>query len=172
MSWVTVSEARLLADIPETVTDERLSLLLTSACEWIENHCERKFAQDTYTETFQSFGQYVYLHNTPIEDVLSVSVKTHDGLDFHVIFFLLNSDIGLLRIIPTPPSSSIITVVYVGGYSVIPVQLKQAASELAKHFATHPAGVSQMSVGAASATVQDIPERIMQLIGYYKKRMV
>lgn len=133
ISLVSLYEAKLgmnLASSTDAALDEQLELLIEWASAEISALCNRTFAQETVTETFQDWlpNNRIYLSRYP---VTTITAFTEDGVSMVVdTDYSIDKESGLLTRIDNAWTAPI-SITYTGGYSLpndAPRALRQAAT--------------------------------------------
>ena len=157
MAIVTLSEYKAYREIDsgDTQYDSRLSPLIAGVNTEIERYCGRTFALSTYTEKLNGKGtDTVIVSNTPLNSVTSVKLLFGDGTSYTYpsSSYTFEAATGVIRLasdyfltdirfsgpeesrlsaLPNfPDGLQNIEVVYSGGYSAAPDDLKMAAFRL------------------------------------------
>lgn len=155
----------------QTVDDKRLEDLINACSSSIENYCERKFKEQTFTdEEYDGSGtRYLLLQQFPVKLVSSVVV---DGAPLSTDQYKVRKNNGTLI-----NSSSVwkkgdinVTVTYVAGYGEIPSDLELACRHFVMSF-------FKADVAAFSTTFSDgfvfradaMPAQVKMLLQSYKK---
>jgi hypothetical protein len=155
----------------QTVDDERLEDLINACSSVIENYCERKLKEQSYTnEEYDGAGmKYLLLQQFPVKLISSVAVEgvTLDPGEYKV----KKSNGTLIKVNSMWPTGDInITVTYTAGFSEIP-----AAIELAcRHFVM---SFYKADVAAFSTTFSDgfvfradaMPAQVKMILQPYKR---
>lgn len=166
-------KAYLKIDQSQTSDDATLLSLIAACSEAIENHCERKFGQQTFTnEEYNGTGsKYILLRQFPIKSITSVSV---DGVLIESNEYKVNKLNGtLIRVSSIWPKGDInVTVTYESGFLEIPAPVELACKHYVKSF-------FQSDVASFSTTFSEgfvfradaLPAQVKSLVAPYKKVM-
>lgn len=145
-----LADVKTYLGITSATTDAVLTALVGNASAFIERYCNRVFEQASYTETRNGNGaDAIYLRNTPIVSVQSVSVDgtsipaAPDTVSYGYIFdthkVYLRGDARVNPITPGifagyPPrfqrGIQNIVIAYTAGFTTIPADVNQACVEL------------------------------------------
>src|SRR5947208_3669393 len=74
MSLDTLANVKSRLGITTSADDALLTLLMSSADQWISNYCGRDFGGGTYTEYHPGGSEFVHLRNFPVESVTTVKL--------------------------------------------------------------------------------------------------
>jgi hypothetical protein len=138
--------------------------LIEAASTAIERYCRRTFASDEVTEYLDGNGtSRIWLDRRPVTEVTSVTVNDVALDNSTNAAWVLEPNTGTLTrgtgqhdsqlAINWPRGTRNVVVVYTGGYSAIPSDVKMAAATLAKHIhdaATKTGILSSENIGAYS----------------------
>jgi hypothetical protein len=165
---ITTSEFKLFLDIQVSTWDTLIDSLVTSCSVWIENYCgglRFKNSGSDVTEYYDGETQdddrmSIFVKNIPIISVTSVasasgSYSSPTWTNFDAANdYVVNRQTGQISFFSLPEGKQNIRVIYQGGYSSVPEDLKLACLELvARTFNKRKSfGVSNESVGGASVT--------------------
>lgn len=165
---ITTSEVKSFLDIQTSTWDTLIGTLITNCSVWIENYCggiRFKNSGSNVTEyhdgdPFAEGNKSIFLNNFPVISVASVSSAngdlddpTWDAYD-PANDYVVNTSTGEISFYSLPVGKRNIRVVYQGGYSAIPEDLKLACIEMvARTFNKRKSfGVANESVGGASVS--------------------
>lgn len=80
MAIISASDYKTWKGISATTWDTQLAVMVPAAQDAAERFCERKFDEDTYTEVTSGEGsEYLFLPNTPIESITSITYLSESG---------------------------------------------------------------------------------------------
>lgn len=144
---------------------EFIELGIASFSERAENHCDRQFAYQLYTEVFsikKNDQQELALRNTPIAPTPAVALKEDylgnfssvTGLDASLFYVSPSTGILTLRDYTFQRGVGCVQVTYQGGYPIIPDDLKFACvTQVVFEMKSHPdLGTQQASQESGSVT--------------------
>ncbi|WP_051957231.1 head-tail connector protein [Bacillus sp. UNC322MFChir4.1] len=155
----------------QNTDDSRLEDLINSCSIAIENHCKRKFKEQTYSEEeYDGNGlKYLHLQQYPVKSVDSVTV---DGILLSSDQYKVKKSNGtLIRTNSIWPQGDInVVVTYVAGYSTIPNDLELACKHLVMSY-------FKADIASFSTTFQEgfvfrpeaLPAQVKALVQPYKK---
>ncbi len=161
----------LKIDLSQTNDDERLEDLINSCSNAIENYCDRKFKEQTFTDEEYDGADtsYLLLQQFPIKSVSSVNV---DSVTLTTDQYKVKKSNGtLVRINSIWPKGDInVTVTYVAGFTEIPPDLELACRHFVMSF-------FKADVASFSTTFQEgfvfrpeaLPAQVKALVQPYKK---
>jgi hypothetical protein len=152
---ITTAEFKTYRGITVSTWDTLIGNLNAAAQARAERFCGRSFDQTTYTEKHNGGASVVMLRNLPVASITSVAITTADGSSSTVAStsYTFNANTGELRLANDefgfdfdapegaaryswgwkprfPRGLQNVTVVYVGGYSTAPADLKQVLYEM------------------------------------------
>lgn len=161
----------LKIDLSQTVDDARLEDLIDACSSAIEDYCERKFTEHTYTaDEYDGTGtKYILLQQFPVKSISSVAV---DGTVLDSSEYKVKKTNGtLIRVNSIWPRGDInITVTYTAGLSVIPAPLELACKHFVMSF--FKSDVASFSTTFAEGFVfrpEALPAQVKALVAPYKK---
>lgn len=174
---------RLRTATIDTGDEEFIQIGIKAVSRRFERYTGCKFSYDTYTEYFspQDGQTSVQLSAVPVESITSVvesatSLWTDAVMDTSL--FGVDSNAGILKLRYTCffPGFNTLRVVYVGGYNIIPDDLKYACMLQVAHefeLASKTAVSSQQTSGGGQAsysTLEYLPAVLSILAGYHIPR--
>jgi len=121
----TLDKTKSYLGISTTSYDDLLTLLIQSCQDYVENSCNRKFEQATYTDEEHNGGtNEIQARNYPIENL--TKVEDVDGTTYEAEDYTVNKRNGciLLKSGTFLDGFSTIKISYTGGYSTIPNDLQ------------------------------------------------
>lgn len=156
--------------IGTTVDDDTLEDLINACSSAIEDYCERKFKEQTFTEEYDGTGtRYLLLQQYPVNAVNAVSV---DDIFLDPSEFKANKSFGkLIRMKSIWPRGDInIAVTYTAGLSEIPASLELACKHFVMSFyKTDVASFSTTFTDGFVFRADSMPSQVKMLIQPYKK---
>jgi len=160
---VTLDELKTYLKITTAEEDQRLEQLRSAAESEAKRYCGRQFEKGTYTEETDAAGGVIWLNETPIESVTSVTTEAGEALTVRKVY----KDSGL--VVLEQSYTGMVEVQYTGGLSTIPDDLKLAVLRLAEFFYAKTAGVSAENVGELRATYEEIPADVLNSLELFRR---
>jgi hypothetical protein len=111
-----------------------LETLITEASDWVENYCDRKFAETSaYTESFGSGGNRLILDDFPVSSVASIAWVDESGQTGTVDPTLVRPRAGGIIEFKNPINGPwytgrFYTVGYTTGYNPVPSNVQRATA--------------------------------------------
>jgi hypothetical protein len=144
MAFITLEQYKTYAEITSTEKDRKLEMLINNVETIIKNYCGISFTSATYTEDLDLEGNYVFLSEIPASSVTTVSYYDADGVltAIDAAEYRLYTGESMLELTNTAVSliatskylNKQVRVVYVAGYSTIPLDVKQVTMDLVKYY--------------------------------------
>lgn len=141
-----------------TTYDNLIIRKINQATEMIENYCQRRFAETTYTdEEYDATGvNALILKNRPITaftnfDARNTSLNDNDWSDVDSQYYFRDDDAGVLELLFDANGRwNRYRVTYTAGYTTIPADIAEACASLAAYLtdnATSGTGVKSKQEG-------------------------
>lgn len=162
----------LKIELSYTNDDEPLLIPLINACSTaIEEYCERKFKEQTYSdEEYDGNGtKYILLRQFPVKTITSVSV---DGVLLDASEYKVKKTNGtLIRVNSVWPQGDInISVTYTAGLSEVPAPVELACKHyVMSFFKTDVASFSTTFADGFVFRADSMPAQVKTLLQPYKK---
>ena len=143
MSLVSLEDMKEYLGISDSSQDDYLNSELALFSEAVENYCNRKFLQATYTERiyhrdFRNQREH-YLYHFPVVSITSVTEKAYNEDDV-ALGHLVNKKIGKLNVLDeceyvrnlftNTGMNGYLEIVYEAGYTDTPLEVQEAIKEL------------------------------------------
>lgn len=160
---VTLDELKTYLRITGTEEDQRLEQIRSAAESEVKRYCRRQFEYGNYTEETDAAGGVIWLNETPIESVTSVTIEEGEALTVRKVYALS----GL--VVLEQSYTGMVEVTYTGGLSTIPDDLKLAVLRLAEFFYSKTAGVSAENVGELRATYDELPRDVLNSLDLFRR---
>lgn len=179
--------ANVQAFLGNTVAGDvaEINLLITAASQYVATYCSRIFQSQSYTENYNGTdSDRLVLRNWPIQSIQSLSVDTVPipaaanaaaaGYMFdQKVIYLTGSQYSDNNVFRFTRGWQNVTVTYSAGYSTIPEDLAQAATEMVadKFKRRQNIGVAarQIAGETISYTQADVPPSALSVIKAYRK---
>jgi len=131
---VTLTELKTHLRVLDDQHDQKLNQLLTQAIAFVKNYCGRQFTYATYTEEVDFVNGMGFILESPLSSV--TSIVDYLGNEYEVSH---TSRVCMIHLINRITGTLAVT--YVGGYSVIPADLKLAVLQYCEFMWNKPVGV-------------------------------
>lgn len=181
---VTLEEVKLYNSIVSTNHDAAITALLPRVSQFIKNYCGRTFI-DHYsvskTETFSGGTPSLFLVEAPVNNILDFEYSQDFGQTYNSLVeytdYTFNAETDTLDVLylsAFPKGVNAYRVIYTGGYSTCPDDLKQAAIDLVTYYLKADMSVkSTRSPGSSSTQVEyivnaTVPSHIRRVLDYYR----
>lgn len=179
---VTLEEYKTFAQISSNQQDDRITQLIPMVSFFVKNYCNRKFVDHyatTKTEYWSDGGQYFFTDEQPIRDITSVEIKISPTSDYVVAtenvdyaWDKATDCITSLYDDGFPASPNAVKIVYRGGYSDIPEDLKLGVLDLITYYLKGE-NVPRKSVNSNQISVEyvtsaDLPHHIKRVFDLYR----
>lgn len=130
----TLADVQAVLGSTTTVQDALISTVITRISAFIEKYCARKFAAQAFTETANGEGGFRHwVANPPVISLTSVTINGSAQTLTNIVVDPATGELyhkaGLF--LSWPPRA--VTVVYQGGYAVLPQDIVQVATEMSAH---------------------------------------
>ena len=182
---ITVDDYKIYANIVSSDQDERIELITTSISNYIKTYCGRSFIDnyDVSNSTFTDITQYfsggsdiVYTEEFPIVSVTSVSYTEDYGQNYTTLTeytdYVVDKQHDRLKIFNSEniDSPNYFKIVYKGGYSDIPSDLKLACFDLVEYYLKKESTNRKTSgtVSVEYITTSDLPSHIKRVLDLYR----
>lgn len=162
MMLVTLDEVKQYLEISGTEQDEKLNLLLAAADSYIKDECGREFEYNTFIEYTKFSNGVVFLRETPIESI--VSITDLDGNSYSHEY--LDKENGILILADKVDFEAEIE--YIGGYQVIPADLKMAVIRIVEYLLSSSEGTKSVNLEGLAASFGDVSSYVMNVIDKYR----
>ena len=174
----TLANVKQWVNVTSSTDDSLLTRLITSVSNFIQTWLNRALSSATYTETYDGpIGTRMLVANYPVTAIASLSI---DGAtiplstDVTVAGYVLDTYGVILRgNYSFGNGRSNVEITYTAGYSVIPVEIEQAAIELValRYAERRRPGVSSQTIGGEAVAYRDVgmTDSISSLLIQYKK---
>jgi hypothetical protein len=160
--------------------DDLINQIINRMSDAFESYCNRKFASADYTEYHDGGVSYIFPKNTPIiaiaeinddsDWVFPVSSLAASG-DYRI---LENNHVYYSGIFESGPGS--VKIVYTGGYTTIPDDLKQAAITEIARIIKHRVDFDVLSVtrddGSVTYNALDYLPLTLKTLNFYKANYI
>ena len=181
MAIDTRANVKLALGISDTGSDDKIDALLEPITSVIETYTRRAFSQASRTEYLTSQGeQSLPLHWTPVSAITSVTDRvTSTAIDSSE--YALEDDVGILRRLPIgwrwSEGLRRYTVVYTGGPSTAPADIKAAFYEMIQASLVGQGGIKSEKDGDYSYTLGEgsmdgVPKAAQATLNSYRARVI
>jgi hypothetical protein len=184
MALLTLNEYKTLENINSTGNDTRLKAILVAVEQFATNYCGREFEQATYVETPDITEQTMFLNNFPVTSLTSVDYIDYEDnpQEADLAWFRLFGAEGIVEMddaswydisYTSKYADRFLNVTYVGGYAVIPDDLKLAISSLVTmYFKDETSPVKSQNVRTIDYSVisaVNLPPHIRRVLDLYRR---
>jgi len=80
MGFVDLDSVKVYLELSNPEGDERLDVIIDSACKTIESYCGRTFSSNNYIEYFDGGRSSIFINNIPINSINLIS--EYDGAEY------------------------------------------------------------------------------------------
>lgn len=184
MALLTLNEYKTLENINSTQNDTRLKAILISVEQFVTNYCAREFEQATFVETPEITEQTMFLNNFPVDSLTSIGYIDYEDLPqvADVTDFRLFGAEGIVEVddaawgtlcYNAKYSTRFLEITYIGGFVVIPEDLKLAVSSLVTYyFKDETSPVKSQNVRTIDYSVMsavNLPPHIRRVLDLYRR---
>lgn len=183
MAFVTLEQYKTYAGITSSESDRKLEGLLTRCEELVKNYCGIRFDSASYTEEVDVDGYYIFLNQLPATAITSVEYYDFEGTLTALASteYRLYQDEGMLEltlealglISESKYKSKQVKVVYTGGYTTIPQDIKQVTMDIVKYYDkseyTPVASANIRTIDYDVFNSISFPPHIRRVLAFYRK---
>ena len=167
---VTLEEMKQQIGIPasDSNNDAVIRQCLLAARAFVEDYTDRQFVEATWREAFDRFPTEFRPLRSPLKSVTTITYTSTAGTTLTVAerTYIVDTYVEPGRITlaygqvwPTPkPQANVVLLTYKAGYTVVPLQAKQAILLLGAHWFDNP------EPGAKGAQVNMVPFAVNELL--------
>lgn len=185
---VTLEEYKTFAQISSSQQDDRITQLIPMVSFFVKNYCNRSFV-DYYsvnkTEYYGQGGQYFFTDEQPIQEIVSVKIKTTPTQTFGTAGTALTAvadvdytwDMGDDMIVSCseegfPAIPNAVQIIYKGGYPDIPEDLKLGVLDLITYYlkgeSSPRKSLNSNQISVEYVTSADLPHHIKRVFDLYR----
>lgn len=179
---VTLEEYKTFAQISSNQQDDRITQLIPMVSFFVKNYCNRKFV-DYYnvekTEYWSDGGNFFFTDEQPIRSVTSVEVKFAPTSAYEVLTADVDYSwdkavdcIAALNEDGFPQFPNAVKIVYKGGYSDIPEDLKLGVLDLITYYlkgeSSPRKSLNSNQISVEYVTSADLPHHIKRVFDLYR----
>lgn len=182
-TFITLDQYKTYAEIKSSENDRKLEGIINRVEEYIKNYCGVRFVSTTYTEELDLEGNYVFLSQMPVTAITSVQYYDADGTlqtiaatEYRMygeesMLELTNDAVALVA--TSKYLIKQVKVVYTGGYTSIPEDIKQATMDLVKYYdKSEYTPLSSSNIRTIDYDVMQsvsLPPHIRRVLAFYRK---
>lgn len=185
---ITVAEYKAYQGISSTTQDLEIKSIVPKVSQLVKSYCNRTFIDyydEALTETRNGGGQYFYLTESPLVQLLSLEYsndygKTYTPLTEYTDFVVNLSEDRIEALLPTGfdymPNAYKIT--YNAGYEKTPEDLKLACFDLVSYYLKADMSIkSTRGVGSNNTAVEyittaNMPSHIRRVLDLYREQLI
>jgi hypothetical protein len=179
---VTLEEYKTFAQISSNQQDDRITQLIPMVSFFVKNYCNRKFV-DYYntakTEYWSEGGPYFFTDEQPIREVTSVEIKTSPSGDYVLatenVDYSWDRAVDCITALNTdgfPVIPNAVKIIYKGGYSDIPEDLKLGVMDLITYYmkgeSSPRKSLNSNQISVEYVTSADLPHHIKRVFDLYR----
>ncbi len=178
---VSLEDYKAYVGISNANDDPKLRITLALVSALVEDYCGRQFLTATKVEQACATSGSIFLSNTPVQSVTSVSCinTSKEQVAIPDTDYVAYSDEGILELLEeaTVHAAAIYkpyTITYIAGYDNLPAPLALAIMELAtyhikKQYLTKTSSVNVNTVSEdTNASSSDLPPHIKRVLDLYR----